>query len=207
MIHVDLKPEPTTFDSQVRQPGKAFLSTCPFPNKEDWNRNRHWKNCSVDLYNAYGGICAYTGIWFSTADKTLSVDHFLPKSHYPEKAYEWDNYRLTTQVMNNNKGNRYVVDPFLITNGDVVLDFPSCLVHARRDSDPAYKSKIETSIDILKLNSEEEITRRFDIIIEYISGNCNFQHMQRKFPFIAEEIERQGLTQTLSQYFKPFRPT
>ena len=32
-------------------------------------------------------------------------------------AYEWDNYRLTTQVMNGYKGDKIVLDPFEIKNG------------------------------------------------------------------------------------------
>lgn len=206
MIHVDLQPEPAEFDTRVRQPGMVFLARHPSPTAEQWKLNRYWKECSDDLYYSYGGICAYTGIWFAKADKTVSVDHFLPKSHYQNKAYEWDNYRLTTQAMNSNKGDKDVVDPFNITNGDVVLDFPSCLVHARRDADAAYKSKIEYTIRVLKLNEEEEVNRRFDIIIDYISGNCTFQHLKNKYPFIAEEIERQGLITTLGKYFKPYRP-
>lgn len=44
---------------------------------------------------------------------------FYPKSSYQEKAYEWDNYRLTTQVMNGYKGDKIVLDPFEIQNGDL----------------------------------------------------------------------------------------
>lgn len=204
MIHIDQKPEPIHFDAQVRQPGKAFLNRTPFPTNNDWQRHRYWKNCSLDLYNSYNGICAYTGIWFSKTAQTVSVDHFLPKSQYPEKAFEWDNYRLTTQIMNSNKGDRYIVDPFQIANGDIVLNFPSCLVHPRRDADAAYKSKLDSTITILKLNEEDEVTRRFEIIMEYISGNCSLGYLKRKYPFIASEIERQKLSDTLGNYFKHY---
>lgn len=141
MIHVDLKPEPVDFDVRVRQPGNAFLSTTPTPNSKQWSKNNYWSRCSAQLYQAYGGVCAYSGEWFSRTTASVSVDHFYPKSSHQEMAYEWDNYRLTTQVMNGYKGDKIVLDPFEIKNGDLVIDFPSCLVKPRKDMTPAEKAR------------------------------------------------------------------
>ena len=120
MIHIDLRPEPLDFDVRVRQPGNAFLSANPTPNSKQWSKNNFWSRCSLQLYQAYGGVCAYCGEWFSRTTAQVSVDHFYPKSSHQEKAYEWDNYRLTTQVMNGYKGDKIVLDPFEIKNGDLV---------------------------------------------------------------------------------------
>lgn len=202
MIHIDLKPEPLDFDIRVRQPGNTFLSTHPTPNSNQWRKHNYWTRCSAQLYQAYGGICAYSGQWFSRTISTVSVDHFYPKSTHQEKAYEWDNYRLTTQVMNNYKGDKIVMDPFEIENGDLVLDFPSCLVKPKKDMTPALKSKAKSTIQILHLNDEEHANQRCEIIMEYISGNVSKQFLQAKYPFIASELERQDLYDKIKEIIK-----
>lgn len=202
MIHIDLKPEPLDFDIRVRQPGNIFLSTHPTPNSKQWSKHNYWTRCSTQLYQAYGGICAYSGQWFSRTISTVSVDHFYPKSTHQEKAYEWDNYRLTTQVMNNYKGDKFVMDPFEIENGDFVLDLPSCLVKPKKDMAPALKSKAKSTIQILHLNDEEQASQRCEIIMEYISGNVSKQFLQTKYPFIASELERQDLYDKIKEIIK-----
>lgn len=202
MIHIDLKPEPADFDVRVRQPGNAFLTRTPNPNNGQWSKHNYWSRCSTQLYQAYGGICAYCGEWFSRTTATVSVDHFYPKSTHQEKAYEWSNYRLTTQVMNGYKGDKIVLDPFEIQNGDLVLDFPSCLVKPRKDMSPAEKSKAKSTIQILHLNDEDQANRRCEIIMEYICGNISRAFLESKYPFIAEELNRQNLYETIKDIMK-----
>ena len=200
MIHVDLMPEPPDFDSKVRQPGIAFLHA--HPNSLGSNMIKYWRKCSNQLYSAYRGICAYTGLWFSPADTPVSVDHYYPKSKCPQKAYEWDNYRLTTQIMNTYKGDKIVLDPFVIENGDIVLDFPSCLVKPRKSMTPEEKDRAMDTIKILRLNDEEQANRRCEILLLYISGNISRSVLETKYPFIAQELERQGLYDKIHKIMK-----
>lgn len=193
MIHVNIQPEPTDFDERVRQPGNDFLATCPQPNSKQWSKHNYWNRISSDLYRAYGGICAYSGQWFSKTTSQVSVDHFYPKSMHQEKAYEWDNYRLTTQIMNGYKGDKIVMDPFEIKDGDLTIDFPSCLVKPRADMSPAEKSKASSTIQILHLNEEEQASQRCSIVLEYICGDISKQYLESKYPFIAKELSRQNL--------------
>ncbi len=202
MIHVDLQPEPADFDVRVRQPGHAFLSRFPAPSSSQWSKNNYWSRCSLQLYQAYGGVCAYSGEWFSRTTTAVSVDHFYPKSTHQEKAYEWDNYRLTTQVMNGYKGDKIILDPFEIQDGDFILDFPSCLVKPRSNMSPVEKSKARATIQILHLNDEEQADRRCEIIMEYISGNISRRFLEAKYPFIAEELGRQGLYEGIKEIIK-----
>ena len=202
MIHVDLKPEPVDFDVRVRQPGNAFLSTTPTPNSKQWSKNNYWSRCSAQLYQAYGGVCAYSGEWFSRTTASVSVDHFYPKSSHQEMAYEWDNYKLTNQVMNGYKGDKIVLDPFEIKNGDLVIDFPSCLVKPRKDMTPAEKSKAKATIQILHLNDEDQANRRCEIVMEYICGNISQAFLESKYPFIAEELQRQDLYEKIKEIIK-----
>lgn len=202
MIHVNLIPEPENFDARVRQPGNEFLADCPNPNSKQWSKHSYWSRVSAELYNAYGGICAYSGQWFSRTTSIISVDHFYPKSLFQEKAYEWDNYRLTTQIMNGYKGDKIIVDPFEVVNGDFILDFPSCLIKPRRNMAPAEKNKVKSTIQILHLNDEEQASQRCEIIINYIKGYITKQFLEAKYPFIAEELERQNLYDTIKDIIK-----
>ena len=202
MIHIDLQPEPPDFDARVRQPGNAFLQAFPQPNSKQWSKYNYWTRISDELYQAYGGICAYTAQWFSKTTTQVSVDHFYPKSSYQEKAYEWDNYRLTTQKLNGYKGDKFVMDPFQITNGDLTIDFPSCLVKPRKDMTPAEKSKAKSTIQILHLNEEEQTSQRCSIVIAYINQNISRQYLTAKYPFIAEELGRQNLFDKIQEMMK-----
>ena len=202
MIHVDLMPEPPDFDSKVRQPGNAFLEAHPTPTGKELKKRNYWNRCSLQLYRSYHGICAYTGLWFSIGTTDVSVDHYYPKSLYPEKAYEWDNYRLTTQKMNGYKGEKIVLDPFAIKNGDIVLEFPSCLVKPRKSMTPAEKSKAKSTIQILHLNVEEQIAARCAIVMDYVCERFNRGYLEEKFPFIAEELERQNLYDKIKHMMK-----
>lgn len=206
MIHIDLKPEPADFDIRVRQPGNAFLASTPNPNSKLWSQHNYWNRCSSQLYDVYGGICEYTGQWISRPESTPSVDHFLPKSHHPDKAYEWDNYRLTTQTMNGHKKDKYILDPFEIQDGDIVIDFPSCLLKPRKDMTPAEKSKVKSTIQILHLNDEQYAAQRCQIILQYIGGHISQQYLKARYPFIAEELERQNLYERIKDIFRTSSP-
>ena len=204
MIPVTPQAEPLSFNTNVRQPGNIFLSACPTPNHKDWNKHSYWQKASDDLYRAYGGICAYTCEWFSRTSTSSSVDHFLPKSSYPNLAYEWSNYRLTTQKANGNKGNAVgIADPFTISSGRFVLDLPSCLIKPGAGLSPADYSMIERTINILKLNDDDEyVQSRCDIILYYIKGDISLNYMWDKYPFIAHELTRQNLLEDVKVMFK-----
>ncbi|MDR2346820.1 MAG: hypothetical protein LBE18_12225 [Planctomycetaceae bacterium] len=209
MIPVKLQLEPSHFDSKVRQPGQAFLSVCPSPHGKDWKNRNYWRKIHKDLYKRYSGLCAYTGMWF--ADISKSVDHFRPKSIYPHLAYEWSNYRLTTQKTNSNKSDiDNIIDPFLVQTGWFILEFPSCLIKAGNNVSKLERTQIEFTINILKLNDDDEyVNSRHEKITQYIDGTINFNDMNAKYPFIAYELQRQNLTNIaiLKTIFKTFHQT
>lgn len=128
--------------------------------------------------------------------------YYFNRQPLVDMAYEWDNYRLTTQVMNGYKGDKIVLDPFEIKNGDLVIDFPSCLVKPRKDMTPAEKSKAKATIQILHLNDEDQANRRCEIVMEYICGNISQAFLESKYPFIAEELQRQDLYEKIKEIIK-----
>jgi hypothetical protein len=184
----------------------VFLATYTAPTNKLWQKHAYWKYASDDLYRAYGGICAYTGEWFSRTSTSTSVDHFIPKSINPNLAYEWSNYRLTTQKANGNKADHTgIADPFLVSSGWFVLKFPSCLIAPGDELSPADYATVQRTINILRLNEDDEYVQgRCNIILYYIKGDITLNYMWDKYPFIAHEITRQSILGSIKQMFLSF---
>jgi hypothetical protein len=204
MIPVIPKPEPVDFNAKVRIPGTIFLSSCPYPHNHEWKGHSYWKKISNDLYILYNGICAYTGEWFSRTSTSVSIDHLIPKSTAPQLAYEWNNYRLTTQKVNNNKGdNLDIVDPFTVESGWFTLDVPSCLIKPGDFLPPSIRAKVDRTINVLQLNEDDEyVQNRCNIILYYIQGDISLGYMRQKYPYIAHELTRQNLLHDVSAIFE-----
>ncbi|WP_255333999.1 HNH endonuclease [Methanosarcina sp. KYL-1] len=196
MIPVQPQLEPSNFNIEVRTPGMQFLNRVRDPTNKQWKNNNYWTRCSQNLYSAYEGICAYTGIWVSKSSAT--VDHFIPKSNNPHLAYEWSNYRLSCDKANNNKSNENILDPFQIHYNWFLLDFPSLLVRPNQNILRSDHDNVERTIDTLRLNSECFIEDRMHWLKEYIH-NSDFDFLKRHAPFVAYELQRQGLETQIVQ--------
>ena len=196
MIRVQQQAEPQNFEADVRQPGAAFLAKNPRPTSKEFGKpNNFWKKIAGDLYDAYSGVCSYSGFYIPLRGGT--VDHFLPKSTFPELAYEWSNYRLASFRMNLHKGDSAdVMDPFTVQTGWFIIDFPSCLVRPADDLTGITLEQVARTIEVLKLNDDDDLVQeRCNIMLDFVDGDVTLRHLQRRYPFIAAEIERQGLDQ------------
>lgn len=205
MIPLQLRPEPAEFDIKVRQPGIAFLKINNNPTSNDFKKNAFWKNSAQDLHKAYLGICAYT--CFYLVPPGFSTDHFLPKSLYPLKAYEWNNYRLCSQRVNGYKSDSTnIIDPFVVQSGWFVLDVPSCLVKPGVGLSQNLTKKIESTIKELHLNDDDYfVQERCDLMMTFASGEVTLAFLSKRYPFLAAEIIRQGLQTTAARIFKNLR--
>ncbi|MCP4489649.1 MAG: hypothetical protein GY820_20390 [Gammaproteobacteria bacterium] len=199
MINVGGQPEPGNFDSEVRQPGANFLEKKA--NNPQLKFKNLWKKVSRDLHAAYGGICAYTCMYILPPG---SVDHFFPKSAHPDLAYEWSNYRLASQRVNQHKGDSTeVIDPFNVQAGWFVLDFPSCLVRSGENLSALVREQVENTIRILKLNDDDTLVQeRCDMMVMYTDGEVEIGFLARRYPFLADEIHRQNIEDTVADIFK-----
>ena len=193
MIPVIKQKEPQAFNNDVRIPGLKYLQKNQRPNSKEFNRHAYWRKISPELYQLYNGICAYTGMWF--ANNIGSVDHFIPKSRNPLLAYEWDNYRLTTQKMNNTKGDEIdLIDPFDVKFAWFVLDLNTYLIKPNEILPDSEREKITRTINVLRLNSDDDrVESRREIIQGYIDKIFDIEFIKEKYPYIAYEIERHGL--------------
>ena len=207
MIPVIKQQEPTDFNEKVRKRGQLFLKNNPLPNSRQFQCHNYWTHIKGTLYQLYKNICAYTGEWFP--ETSASVDHFIPKSKEPQLAYEWNNYRLTTDKMNNHKGDSMdIVDPFEVQFGWFVLVFPICAVKPGKNLTKLDCQKVDRTINVLGLNSDERMQIRYNIIQSYIDdANISYDSFGKKYPYIAYELKRQGLAERekISDRFKPLR--
>lgn len=191
MIPVRPCQEPSDFAVKVRARGQLFLRITPRPTREDYRKHSYWRDCLKQLHSAYGQVCAYSSIWIPTG---YTLDHFRPKGRYPNLAYEWSNFRLALDLVNSNKGDsETVLDPFLVQNGWFILDKASLWVRPEPTLPPAIRIRVQSSINVLKLNHDRLVNVRFEILRGYIDGKQRLDSIEEKYPFIAAEIKRQGI--------------
>jgi hypothetical protein len=200
MIPVQLQPEAADFDAQVRRPGLAYLQTNPNPSSREFKRRNYWTRAVSELSSAYENRCAYTSLRMVDS---ISIDHFLPKAHYPELAYEWSNYRLARQKLNGRKGNtEEVIDPFNVEFGWFELDLPSCLLQPAQSLEREIKSRINQTINILQLNRDESLVQeRCDLLVNLADELITIEFVDKTYPFLSYEVRRQGVERDLKRIF------
>lgn len=188
MIRVSLRPEPASFDADVRKRGRRAIDDekNPLP--------PYWRRCLPDLWREYGGVCAYSCFHIPLVVGGKSVEHFSPKSDDPELAYEWSNYRLVCALMNSRKREfKDVLDPFEIEDGWFELEFLFMQVRpAPRLTDDVTRD-VAATIDRLKLNAEECCAARGQWYDDWRAGEISDKLVERRAPFIHREAVRQGL--------------
>ncbi len=190
MIRVEPQPEPLDFDKQVRQPGIADLAQNP----GRAGLAPYWRRCLRQLWQAYGGICAYACLYIPPVVGGRTVEHFAAKSKRPELAYEWSNFRLVCSIMNSRKHHfDDVLDPFEVMNGWFVLELVTMEVAPRRELPRLLGDKVSETISRLGLNRTECCEARGQWLDEYRQGEITFAYLKKRCPFVALEMERQGL--------------
>lgn len=202
MIRVNLQPEYPTFDTEVRAPGAAFLALYPTPTSEQFRKKSLWSRAARELHAAYSGICAYTAMYLPEQG---SIDHFLPKARHPQLAYEWNNFRLASGRVNNSKGSlTNILDPFQIQNDWFYMDIPACLLKPNPELEKPLRSQIANTINSLRLNQDDNyVQERCNILIDYALEDISIGFLERRYPFLAKEVERQDLDQqSLRDMFK-----
>lgn len=153
------------------------------------------------MHSAYDGICAFTCMYLVGAS---TVDHFTPRQADPWLAYEWSNYRLASQQVNQSKGDKTgILDPFAIGWQWFALRFPSCLVVPGACLPSAQVPAAKRTIEVLKLNTDDALVQeRCNLVIFLRDGQIRLQFLEVRYPFIASELKRQNLLGTLASVFK-----
>lgn len=185
--------------------GREFLITTPLPNSNQWEGKEYWRRSLPELKRAYNQICSYCAQWVSNATGSPTVDHYIPRSVSPSLAYEWSNFRLACSQLNSRKGASIdVLDPFSVIDGWFIIDFSSFMILPNPALRNAEKEQVVRTIRRLKLNVDEAfISSRIEWFDDYMKHEYTFGHLQKRAPFLAYEIERQGLKLTQEVESKP----
>lgn len=190
---------PAHYNTKVRGRGEAFLRRNPTPSSDAWDKHAYWREIHDDLYQGHGGICVYCASWTprrlspaSGIDHT-SVDHYLPKSTSPLRAYDWTNFRLCRTRLNNRKDVfTDVLDPCCIADGYFMLEFTTFLIKPTPGLQAEIETGVRSTIDRLQLNIDNAyVNERITVIREYSLGQLSFSQVESKYPFIAQQLQAQ----------------
>lgn len=212
MIRVaPISPTPS-YENDVRIPGEAYLAINPYPSREEFNRHDFWREIHDEMYTAYGGICMYSASWTPRTPQGASlqqssIDHFLPKSVVPERAYEWLNFRLCRTDINANKGRELrIPDPFAIQNAWFAIDFATWRIEPSSVAPPYILHRIRFAAARLGLNDEYYIEERQTAAAIYIHWPAERAELQVLYPFLTAELERQKQGTTLFNDLRTILP-
>jgi len=209
---VALAAEPPSFDGTVRQPGldairelvgETTLTRRRGPKRKKLVDSRDavpadafppfWRLALDDMLGGYRRLCAYTCLYIERVSGGASVDHLFPRSTHWDKVYEWSNYRLACALVNSRKNDAMnVLDPCEIQDGWFQLELCDYQVVCNPRLDPAIRGRVATTIGRLNLNDEECLKARREYAESYKDGEISLDYLERRSPFIARELRRQG---------------
>jgi hypothetical protein len=210
VIPVALAPKPATFDAKVRQKGEAAMLELIGKGQPRRGRPRspvtkrrdlippdqfppYWRDVLDEMHEAYEGRCAYLAMYIEKATGNPSVDHVIPRSRNWRQVYEWSNYRLAVALINSKKNDlEIVLDPVTIGPGLFALDFLSMEVVQGPAVKVSQRKGVQDTIDMLGLNLQDCIDQRSEYYLDYKSGDILLRWLERRAPFIAQELRRQG---------------
>ena len=145
------------------------------------------------MLNSYNRLCAYVSLYIEHATGSPSVDHVIPKSKAWDKIYEWSNYRLACALINSRKSNvDIVLDPFEIQDGLFALEFVEFQVKVGAMAVGELEAKASDTIEKLGLNLPDCCKARRAYFESYKSQHIRLDYLERRAPFIARELRRQG---------------
>lgn len=194
MIPVQRQPEPPSFETAVRAKGRKVTPPLPPVPSKFWKNRDYWRNAIPDLYASYNGVCAFSGIYIHPITGFGSVEHFLPKSDFPQLAYEWDNFRLICGLMNSRKSNfTDVLDPFEIPPDTYSLNPQSGEITIHPNCPPALRPAAAQTITRLQLNDGELQKIRHDDYYRYANGDWSESELRRQNPFVHHCLAQMSL--------------
>jgi hypothetical protein len=213
MIPVSMAAEPTDFDAKVRQKGLRALAEMVgetvlpkrrgklrakiAESREDIPANQFppfWTKALPDMLTSYKRLCAYLALHLEPATGNPTVDHRRPKSSAWDQAYEWGNYRLASALINSMKSDKNMeIDPFTVAPETFALEFTAFQVKPGSAAVGALEKRAIATIETLGLNKKPCRDARQAYFDNYMAGEINLAYLDRRAPFIVQELRRQKL--------------
>lgn len=157
-----------------------------------WNNKEHWRLALDELCVAYDRRCAFSTFRIEPVTGSRTVEHFQPKSKYPERAYDGTNFRLVCGLMNGRKReNEDVLDPFTIPADafDIVPTSGEIMVH--RNCPSGLRAMAQSTITRLKLDDGECNAHRLHHIKLFLTNSPRIEPADS--PFVHHWLTQQGL--------------
>jgi uncharacterized protein (TIGR02646 family) len=138
-----------------------------------------WCEFHTDVSNVFFGICGYC-----ERECKGEVDHFRPKSRFPERVYEWKNWVLACHACNNMKGGKWpvggYVDPCAKSRNarpEAYFDFDTTTgeILPTANLSAARRRKAEQMIADLRLNAYHRLKERVQRL-RVVSGALDDRH-------------------------------
>ena len=71
------------------------------------------------------------------------------------------------------------------------------------DLDDAIRVRVLATIKVLKLNDDDSFVQdRCDVMLMFANGDVKMGYLKKHRPFLAIEVERQGIEKTAADLFK-----
>lgn len=171
------KPKELTFEMQQKLTNDFKESG---NSREVWNK----KYIREALMESSHCKCAYCERKLGSGEVDMNVDHFYPKSIYPELVIEWDNLIPSCPDCNRNKSNHDpqncpIVNPFKDDPKDYFYFKNYRYVGKRTDKNNLLKAK--NTIDVLDLNNSSKKTNQ-----RYRLG----EELQKKLEDLADRAKK-----------------
>ena len=197
MMRVDRQPAPADFEGKVGKKGKRVLTKhgpqSPVPAKF-WHKKEHWRGALDDLMQSYHRLCAFSAVRIERVTGARSVEHFRPKTKYPELAYSWENFRLVCTLMNGRKGDHEdVLDPFGLPANVFNLEPLTGKVVIHLECPASVRKNAQSTIERLRLNDPDCMLLRQEHLEKIGNKDWSLVEARRQRPFIVDCLQQQGL--------------
>lgn len=217
MIPITLAREPRSFNRKVRLKGLSAIDEMVGHPPRQPHRGRRrkriatceddipavefpplWREALPDLLSRYHRLCAFLALYLEHATGNASVDHMIPKARRWDQVYEWGNYRLCATSINARKSDMTgLVDPFECQSGWFALEFVGFQV--TRGPNAPLNRAAEIDATLALVNSDECRKAREEYVTSYDQGHIQLPYLERRAPFIAQELRRHGRLRTGDQ--------
>lgn len=194
MIPIQLSPEPTDFNTRVREKGNQWINNHPNSDKYP----ALWADYLPYLAMSRQQICSYYSIYLEPSSGAETVDHFKPKSKHRNLVYEWCNYRYCCLDANRKKHiYEDVIDPIKLPletgKHTFEIDFSDGSVRANPSLSTINIQVANTTIKRLKLNDIKLKNSRMDYLYLCLTNKIEPSFLKARSPFVYAEALRQGL--------------
>ncbi len=153
-------------------------------------RNYHHKDIKEVLFNCSHEKCSYCEIIPSSS--YMEVDHFEPKSRYPELVLDWDNLLPACRKCNSYKSNHDtrvfpIINPTKI-NPEPYFDYSFLSINPSNTSPDWYLSK--RTIDVCNLNRYELSKERTELLSHLDNYQRNLESALRNLVNSDTELKK-----------------